>query len=415
MALLEISDLVVRFRTHDGTVHAVNGVTLEVDEGETLGLVGESGCGKSVTNLALMRLLPQPAGRIEGGRVVFEGQDLTRLSEAEMRDLRGRDMAMIFQDPLTSLNPVITIGEQMIETIQAHRKVSTADARARAVELLGMVGIPQPESRLSSYAHHFSGGMRQRVMIAMALALEPKLLIADEPTTALDVTIQAQVLELLKRLTTEKGTALILITHDLGVVAGMTQRINVMYAGHVVEAATTPDLFARPRHPYTVGLLHSIPRLDGVEGEPLIPIEGTPPDMRRPPPGCPFAPRCAWRVERCWPEMPPLAPAPDADPAPTINTGEARPPHRTACWNPPTQEEADAGRPLREGFVPAPPPGGTVIVVATDSPAPADHEELVVFDRDADPLSAVPGAHGLPEPPGSATPRRESPERGPRS
>ncbi|HEU4571232.1 MAG TPA: ABC transporter ATP-binding protein, partial [Candidatus Limnocylindrales bacterium] len=293
MALLEVRDLVVRFRTHEGTIHAVNGVSFDLEPGERLGLVGESGCGKSVTNLAVMRLLPKPAGRIEGGSVTFDGMDLVTLPEADMRDLRGRDVAMIFQDPMTSLNPVLTVEEQMIETIRAHRKVSKEDARKRAVELLSMVGIPRPETRLRSYPHQFSGGMRQRVMIAMALALEPKLMIADEPTTALDVTIQAQVLEILRRLTTEGGTSLILITHDLGVVAGMTQRINVMYAGFIVETATTPELFARPSHPYTVGLLHSIPRVDEVDPEELIPIEGTPPDQRQAPVGCPFAPRCA--------------------------------------------------------------------------------------------------------------------------
>ena len=252
MALLSVEDLVVRFRTHDATIHAVNGVTFEVEEGERLGLVGESGCGKSVTNLAIIRLLPKPAGRVEGGRVMFDGQDLATLSEAEIRDLRGKDIAMIFQDPMTSLNPVLTIEEQMVETIRAHRPVSKDAAKARAIELLAMVGIPKPETRLRDFPHQFSGGMRQRVMIAIALALRPKLLIADEPTTALDVTIQAQVLELLLQLTTESATesptALILITHDLGVVAGMTQRINVMYAGFVVEAASTggPVRRARP-------------------------------------------------------------------------------------------------------------------------------------------------------------------------
>src|ERR671931_1812694 len=223
MPLLEVNDLVVRFRTHEGTIHAVNGITFELEPGERLGLVGESGCGKSVTNLALMRLLPKPAGRIEGGSVRFDGLDLVALPEADMRDLRGKDIAMIFQDPMTSLNPVLTVEEQMVETIRAHRKVSVDEARKRAVELLSMVGIPRPDTRLRSHPHQFSGGMRQRVMIAMALALEPKLMIADEPTTALDVTIQAQVLELLHRLTTEQGTSLIIITHDLGVVAGMTQ------------------------------------------------------------------------------------------------------------------------------------------------------------------------------------------------
>jgi oligopeptide transport system ATP-binding protein len=304
-----------------------------------------------------MRLLPQPAGKIEGGRVMFDAQDLTHLREDELRSIRGRDIAMIFQDPMTSLNPVLRIDEQMIETIRAHRKTTVADARKRAAELLGMVGIPRPEARLQDYPHQFSGGMRQRVMIAMALALEPKLMIADEPTTALDVTIQAQVLELLRRLTTDAGTALILITHDLGVVAGMTQRINVMYAGFIVETATTEDLFATPSHPYTVGLLHSIPRLDEVRQETLIPIEGTPPDQRREPVGCPFAPRCAWRLPVCWTDNPPLI---ALDPGVPLKTSGPEATHRVACHNRPTPEEAAAGRPLREGFVAAPPPGSVV-------------------------------------------------------
>ncbi len=353
MALLSVRDLIVRFRTHDGTVHAVNGVSFDLDEGETLGLVGESGCGKSVTNLAVMRLLPAPAGRIEGGQVLFEGEDLIGLDEAEMRELRGKEIAMIFQDPMTSLNPVLTIEEQMVETIKAHKKVTKKEARARAVELLTMVGMSEPDRRLRDFPHQFSGGMRQRVMIAMALALQPKLLIADEPTTALDVTIQAQVLELLSRLTSEHKTAVILITHDLGVVAGLTRRINVMYAGFVVESATTAELFAGPAHPYTVGLLHSMPRLDAQPGEPLIPIEGTPPDLRHAPVGCPFAPRCAWRVESCWHEMPPLEPVRETA---EVQTTGPHATHRSACWNRPTAEEAIAGRPLRVDFVPAPEP-----------------------------------------------------------
>jgi oligopeptide/dipeptide ABC transporter ATP-binding protein len=357
VALLSVRDLVVRFRTHEGTIYAVNGVTFDLEPGETLGLVGESGCGKSVTNLAIMRLLPKPAGRIEGGSVLFDELDLARLPEHDMREIRGRDIAMIFQDPMTSLNPVLTVEEQMVETIRAHRKATPQEARLRAIELLGMVGIPKPEMRLRSFPHQFSGGMRQRVMIAMALALEPKLMIADEPTTALDVTIQAQVLELLRRLTTELGTALILITHDLGVVAGMTQRINVMYAGFIVETATTTELFATPSHPYTVGLLHSIPRLDETRQEELIPIEGTPPDQRREPVGCPFAPRCAWRLPVCWEEMPPLVPVRAGDR--TITSGPQAT-HRAACHNPPTVAEAAAGRPLREGFTAAPPPGTVV-------------------------------------------------------
>jgi oligopeptide transport system ATP-binding protein len=371
-SLLEVRDLLVRFRTHDGTIHAVNGISFSVGRGERLGLVGESGCGKSVTNLAIIRLLPKPAGRVEGGQVIFDGQDLLTLDEGEVRQIRGRDIAMIFQDPMTSLNPVLTVEEQMTETIQAHGKVTSAEARARAIELLGMVGIPQPEKRLKAFPHMFSGGMRQRVMIAMALALEPKLMIADEPTTALDVTIQAQVLELISRLTVEGGTSLILITHDLGVVAGMTDRINVMYAGFIVETATTGDLFEAPAHPYTVGLLHSMPRVDEREGEPLIPIEGRPPDMRNAPTGCPFAPRCAWRLERCWTDNPGLTPLVPG--APVITSGPAAT-HRVACHNPATLEEAEAGRPTREGHVPAPAPAGRLDELATAEPLEADEDE----------------------------------------
>ena len=372
-SLLQVDDLLVRFRTHDGTVFAVNGISFEVREGERLGLVGESGCGKSVTNLAIMRLLPKPAGKIEGGRVRFSGQDLLLLREEEMREIRGRDIAMIFQDPMTSLNPVLTIEEQMVETIRAHKKTSKQEARARAIEILELVGIPRPDLRLKDFPHQFSGGMRQRVMIAMALALEPRLMIADEPTTALDVTIQAQVLELLHRLTTETGTALILITHDLGVVAGMTQRINVMYAGFIVETATTPELFATPSHPYTVGLLHSIPRLDAERTEELIPIEGRPPDQRSEPVGCPFAPRCAWRLERCWTDNPSLESLEPGLPIVTSGPGAT---HRIACHNPPTGDEAAAGRPLRDGFVAAPPPGPIA-----DELADAGGDELSTLDK----------------------------------
>jgi len=396
MALLSVEDLVVRFRTHDGTIYAVNGVTFELEEGERLGLVGESGCGKSVTNLAIIRLLPKPAGRIEGGRVVFEGRDLVALSEEDVREIRGGDIAMIFQDPMTSLNPVLTVEEQMVETIMAHRKVSKVDARSRAIELLGMVGIPRPETRLRDYPHQFSGGMRQRVMIAMALALEPKLLIADEPTTALDVTIQAQVLELLGNLTTGSRTSLILITHDLGVVAGMTQRINVMYAGFIVETATTSELFARPSHPYTVGLLHSIPRLDR-EAEELIPIEGRPPDMRRAPTGCPFAPRCAWRLDVCWIDNPLLVPLVEG--SRVIATGSDAT-HRVACHNPPLAEEVASGRPSRPGFTPAPPPPGMLSELATRTESTADLGGLVdqIFAEEGR-LDVGPSAGGLPVPP----------------
>jgi oligopeptide transport system ATP-binding protein len=379
MSLLTVEDLIVRFRTHDSVVHAVNGVSFELAPGETLGLVGESGCGKSVTSLAMLGLLPKPAGRVEGGRVMFDGLDLVTLSERDLRDIRGREIAMIFQDPMTSLNPVLTIEEQMIETIQAHKRTTKEDARKRAIDLLAMVGIARPETRLKSFPHEFSGGMRQRVMIAIALALEPRLMIADEPTTALDVTIQAQVLELLSRLTTDSDTAMILITHDLGVVAGMTQRINVMYAGFMVETATTAQLFERPWHPYTVGLLHSIPRLDEERPEQLIPIEGVPPDQRREPIGCPFAPRCAWRLSVCWTDNPPLAPVETVGRVVTTGTSAT---HLYACHNPPTEEEVAAGRPIREGFVAAPPPG-TVIerLVQADDVAPAVAEEVALFDQ----------------------------------
>ena len=396
--LLSIQDLVVKFRTREGTIHAVNGVTFDLEPGETLGLVGESGCGKSVTSLATLRLLPQPAGRIEGGRVMFDGIDLATLSERDLRDLRGKEIAMIFQDPMTSLNPVLTIEEQLVETIQAHKKVDKADARKRAIELLAMVGIPEPEKRLKSFPHQFSGGMRQRVMIAIALALDPRLMIADEPTTALDVTIQAQVLEILRRLTEESGTALILITHDLGVVAGMTQRINVMYAGFIVEAATTIELFANPSHPYTIGLLHSIPRMGEDERpETLIPIEGTPPDQRRPVTGCPFAPRCAWRLEVCWTDNPGLVPIRPGERV--VQTGPDAT-HRIACHNPPTAEEATAGRPLRDGFVAAPPPAGEDALPDefVDSAALVG-DETAIMTGDLGPVSPSPSAAGLPLPP----------------
>jgi len=374
MTLLSVRDLAVRFQTREGTVYAVNGVSFDLEPGETLGLVGESGCGKSVTNLAIMRLLPKPAGRVESGEVFLEGQDLLLVDEAEMREVRGRDIAMIFQDPMTSLNPVLTIDEQMVETIQAHRSLTREEARRRAVDLLGRVGIPRPEARLNDYPHQFSGGMRQRVMIAMALALEPKLLIADEPTTALDVTIQAQVLELLRQLTSELGTSVILITHDLGVVAGMTQRINVMYAGFVVETGATADIFAHPSHPYTAGLLHSIPRIDAEEEE-LIPIEGVPPDLRSEPIGCPFAPRCAWRIEPCWTVNPELG---GVDGSGGTSTSGAAATHRAACHNRPTAEEAAAGRPLRDDFTAASPPHERV--AALTASAPQRVEELVSFD-----------------------------------
>jgi oligopeptide transport system ATP-binding protein len=347
-AILSVEDLVVRFKTRGGIVYAVNGVSFDVREGETLGLVGESGCGKTVTSLAVMRLLPKGSASVPRGRVLFEGRNLLELRESAMRDIRGKEIAMIFQDPTTSLNPVLRIGKQLTETIRAHQRIGRVEARARAEELLAMVGIPASGRSISEYPHRFSGGMRQRIVIAIALALAPKLLIADEPTTALDVTIQAQILDILRELAKRSGAAMLLITHDLGVVASMTQRIAVMYAGFVVETASTDLIFAAPKHPYTVGLLHSIPRLED-EPTDLLAIEGMPPEQRREPVGCPFAPRCAWRIPACWTTNPSLRPVASS---PAEDTD-----HQVACHNPPTLEEADAGRPLRSGFGAAPGPG----------------------------------------------------------
>jgi ABC-type dipeptide/oligopeptide/nickel transport system ATPase component len=344
--LLSVEDSVVRFRTHEGTIHAVNGVSFQLEEGERLGLVGESGCGKSVTNLAMIRLLPQPAGRIEGGHVMFDAQDLTTLREDELRSIRGRDIAMIFQDPMTSLNPVLTVEEQMVETIMAHREISRDKAKARAIELLKMVGIPQPETRLNNFPHQFSGGMRQRVMIAMALALEPKLMIADEPTTALDVTIQAQVLELLRGLTEQAGSAMILITHDLGVVAGMTNRINVMYAA-TSSRRRRRSTCSRPRRTRTRSGCCTRSRALTRGGEPLIPIEGRPPDMRRAPTFCPFAGRCRWRLDICWQENPPLRPTIEG--TRVVMTGTGRPTRSPASTRP-TEEEAACRQAAEPGF-----------------------------------------------------------------
>jgi oligopeptide transport system ATP-binding protein len=349
MNVLEVRDLVVRFRSGRTSVHAVNGVSFDVAEGATLGLVGESGCGKSVTSLAVMRLLP-PSGSVERGEIRLGDRDLLALSEPEMRSVRGKDLAMVFQDPMSSLNPVLNIGEQIEEAILAHERVSGEAARLRAVHLLDEVGIPDPTGALRRFPHEFSGGMRQRVMIASALALDPKVLIADEPTTALDVTIQAQVLDLMRRLTRGSRTALILITHDLGVVAGIAEQVAVMYAGFIVEHAAAADLFARPRHPYTVGLLRSLPRPD-TRLKALTPIEGTPPDQRREPRGCPFAPRCAWRLDICWSQMPPLTAV-----GPEVGIPGAGAAHLVACHNPVEPAEVPAGRPLRAGFAPAPPP-----------------------------------------------------------
>jgi len=317
-AMLEIKDLKTQFHTREGLVYAVNGVSYTLDEGETLGIVGESGCGKSVSVLSLMRLIPQPPGRIAGGQALFQGRDLLKMSAEEIRHVRGAQIGMVFQDPMTSLNPVLTIGRQVTEGLELHMGMSKQQARDRAAELLTMVGIPQAADRLNDYPHQFSGGMRQRVMISMALSCTPQLLIADEPTTALDVTIQAQIIELVKRLRDELGMAIIWITHDLGVVAGLARRVLVMYAGFIIEEAPVKDLYADPRHPYTLGLLGSLPRVDDTEHRRLVSIEGLPPDLLGLPAGCPFAPRCMFAVERCWKENPPLEPV--------------SPGHKKACW-----------------------------------------------------------------------------------
>jgi oligopeptide transport system ATP-binding protein len=302
--LLEVQDLRTVFATKDGNVKAVDGVSFHLDAGETLGIVGESGCGKSVTAMSIMGL--QRPGRIVGGKVLFKGNDLTKASEAEMREVRGQQIAMIFQDPMTSLNPVFKAGWQVAEPLRLHRGVDFAKALAGAVAMLGRVGIPSPAERAKNYPHQFSGGMRQRAMIAMGLTTTPQVLIADEPTTALDVTIQAQILDLLRTVNREFGTATILITHNLGVVAGMCERVMVMYAGKVVESGPTLDVFAHPKHPYTWSLLRSIPRLDAERHEPLKPIEGLPPNLIDLPPGCAFQPRCPFRIERCSRDTPAL-------------------------------------------------------------------------------------------------------------
>ncbi|GAA1324341.1 ABC transporter ATP-binding protein [Leucobacter albus] len=308
MALLEVEGLTTEFRTHGGTVRAVDDVSFHIDAGETLALVGESGSGKSVTAQSIMRLVARPAGRIASGSVYFKGRDLMSLSEKDMRRVRGSGIGMIFQDPMSSLNPALTIGRQITESLALHLGMRPKAAERRAVELLTLVGIPAPESRISSYPHQLSGGMRQRVMIAIALACDPELILADEITTALDVTIQAQILELLKSITEESGTAVLFITHDLGVVAGVAERVNVMYAGQIVERATTTDLFRQPRMPYTWGLLGSVPRLDQQRQDRLRPIPGSPPDLREEQPGCRFADRCKYAQEVCRESPPELLP-----------------------------------------------------------------------------------------------------------
>jgi len=317
--LLDIRGLATRFYTEDGVVNAVNGISYTMEEGGTLGIVGESGCGKSVHALSIMRLIPSPPGRIEEGEVWFDGRDLLKVSESDMHHVRGAEIAMVFQDPMTSLNPVFTIGFQIMEALKLHQGMDNAQARERSGELLALVGIPDADQRLDDYPHQFSGGMRQRAMLAMALSCNPKLLIADEPTTALDVTIQAQILDLVKRLQEQLGMAVMWITHDLGVVAGLASEVNVMYAGYIVERGDVRDIYGRSRHPYTVGLLGSLPRLDDEPGTNLISIPGLPPDLIDLPPGCPFAARCTFAVDQCLEEMPPLE---ETD-------GEN---HTVACW-----------------------------------------------------------------------------------
>ena len=316
--LLELRNLTTRFDTEEGVVHAVNDVSYTLEEGETLGVVGESGCGKSVHALSIMRLIPMPPGRIEKGEVFLIGDDLLKKSEKEMQLVRGAQIAMIFQDPMTSLNPVRTVGYQIMEALKHHLAMNDREARERTAELLSLVGIPEAAQRVDDYPHQFSGGMRQRAMIAMALSCNPQILIADEPTTALDVTIQAQIIELVKELQDQLGMAVIWITHDLGVVAGMAQRVNVMYAGSLIETGPVKEIYGTPHHPYTLGLLSSLPRLDEVSRSKLISIEGEPPDLVDLKPGCPFYERCKFAVERCSYETPILE---------SIENG-----HFVACW-----------------------------------------------------------------------------------
>jgi len=316
--LLEIRNLTTQFYTQDGIVHAVNGISYSLEKGETLGVVGESGCGKSVSMLSVMRLIPDPPGKINDGEVIFYERDLLKLSQEEMRYVRGADIAMVFQDPMTSLNPVLTVGFQIVEALKLHQGMKDKEARDRAAEVLSLVGIPNATERLDDYPHQFSGGMRQRAMIAMALSCNPLLLIADEPTTALDVTIQAQIIDLVKRLQEQLGMAVIWITHDLGVVARLAKRVIVMYAGYIIEDASVKDVYNSPRHPYTIGLLGSLPRLDAAPGSKLFSIPGQPPDLVALPQGCPFAPRCSFAKKHCRHENPTLQ---------SIGNG-----HTVACW-----------------------------------------------------------------------------------
>lgn len=316
--LLDVKGLETRFHTRDGSVHAVNGVSFHLKEGETLGIVGESGCGKSVTVMSMLRLIPTPPGEVAAGKAMYLGKDLLKMSDEEIRHIRGSQISMIFQDPMTSFNPVLTIGRQVAEPLEIHMGMTRKQALDRASEMLQMVGIPKAKDRLNDFPHQFSGGMRQRVMIAMALTCNPQILIADEPTTALDVTIQAQIVELVKRLRDELGMAIIWITHDLGIIAGLADRVAVMYAGYIVEEASVKELYSNPCHPYTIGLMGSLPRMDEEERRRLISIDGLPPVLFQKPTSCPFAPRCKYRVERCLVENPPLQ--------------ELSPGHFVACW-----------------------------------------------------------------------------------
>ena len=316
--LLEIEGLKTQFFTSAGTVKAVDGVSYTVEQGETVAVVGESGCGKSVTALSILRLIPWPPGRIIDGHIRFDNKDLLSLDEESMREIRGRDIGMIFQEPMTSLNPVLSIGLQLTETLVTHLEITQEAAQRRAVELLEMVGISEPNRRLDQYPHHLSGGMRQRVMIAMALSCEPKLIIADEPTTALDVTIQAQILELMKDLTRKLNVAMIIITHNLGVVARYADRVNVMYAGKIIESGSANDIYHAPKHPYTLALLKSIPRMDQARQAKLDPVEGQPPDLTKLDDGCAFRPRCRYAIDRCNADFPLLE-----------QVGEG---HFSACW-----------------------------------------------------------------------------------
>ncbi len=326
MNILEVRNLETVFKTDEGTVHAVNGIDFDLKEGETLGIVGESGCGKSVSMLSMLQLIPSPPGEIRNGEAKFFGHDLLGMDEDEIRHIRGAQISMIFQDPMTSFNPVLTMERQITEPLKIHMNASKKEAHDRAVEILTMTGIPNVEERINNYPYQFSGGMRQRAMIAMALICSPKILIADEPTTALDVTIQAQIIDLVKQLREEISMTIIWITHDLGIIAGIAQRVLVMYAGYIVEEGSVKSIYSKPQHPYTIGLMGSLPKLTSDKKEKLVSIDGLPPVLLEKPDHCPFAPRCSYAVDRCWNENPSL-----------MEVGKK---HRAACWvNPATGEE----------------------------------------------------------------------------